>query len=189
MKKTAKLTPRNYIITIALAAAALAYVFLVFLPAQASISELRSQLQQKQHYIVASDRLSFSIDQTRERLIAVRKFNADWTASAPAAGQLSPVLAAISKAAADAGVMVVRLEPKPEEPYDTIAQAEILLVCEGEFAPLMDFIYAVESHASRLWITSIDVAQRDAVVGQPQSASMQASLNLVAFADKRGNSD
>jgi len=192
MKKV-KISPRNYMVTIALAAAALAYVFLVFLPAQASISQLRTEIQNKRQYIAEADRLVLSIDQTRQRLLAVQRFNASWKKDSPTAGQLSPVLAAISQAAADAGVTIVRLEPRPEDHYETVSRAEILLVCEGGFAPLTTFIHAIETHPCGLCISTMDLAGGEAAkTHQPETnagASMQASLNLAVFADKTGSSD
>ncbi len=191
--KKAKLSPRNYLVTAALAGAALAYVFLVFLPAQASITEMRTEIEQKRQYIAESDRLVFTIDQNRQRLLKVHEFNAAWEEHAPAAGQLSPVLADISQAAADAGVTMLRLEPQPSQPYEVVSRAGILLICEGEFAGLMQFIHSIESHPATLSIESMDLSTREADTladnAAGAGASMQASLNLAVFTNKAGSSD
>ena len=66
------------LITLLLGAAALGYVFLVFLPVQKSIRQLHRELRSKQDFVAQAEQLNATIAETEERLQQATAFTASW---------------------------------------------------------------------------------------------------------------
>ena len=104
-----KLNPkkRNLVITIALCAGVVAYVMLVFLPTQRSISALQTELATHQMYIAQQQQQSATLISLQQEVNAARDFSSRWRENAPDVRRLARLNAVISDCAAQSEVQVL----------------------------------------------------------------------------------
>src|SRR5687768_1743572 len=100
---------------------------------------MRKQLHEKQHYIVQADRLAFAIQKAAEDLQAAHAYAEGWRKEAPSEGKLAATFGRITERAQQAGLAVHRFDPRPVVKLDSIWQAPISLVGEGDFQQIFEF--------------------------------------------------
>ena len=181
-----KLDPskRNLLVTIALCGAVVAYVFLIFLPTQRSISELQLELAGHQSYIAQQQQSGATLVSLQEELNAARHFTDGWREAAPDVRRLARLNATISNCASVSSVQLIQLDPQPAEPMQKLARVPIALVCTGEFQQVFDFLRQIELLPHSIWVEEIVLTKPDDNV-----ETVRCELALVVFADKRGISD
>jgi hypothetical protein len=100
-----------WVVTAAVAVAAVAYVLLVFLPFQKSIADLRQQLHDKHLQIMQSDQLLLPLSGEAERLAEIRQHTGEWEQHAPGPQELAAFFARLSEQASRADVPLLKFEP------------------------------------------------------------------------------
>jgi Tfp pilus assembly protein PilO len=175
---------KSWMVTAILAAASVGYVLLVFVPGQRTISELRSQLEEKQQHVLQSQRLGGPIRQAEIRLASTREYSTEWVAAAPRPTQLVGFYAQLAQEAKAAGVQVKRLDPQPAIDHQLISQHPVVIAFDGQFAQVFDFVRRLEQLPQTLWIRDLRMSRNEA-----NSESLQAELTLTIFSDRSGNAD
>ncbi|QDU94764.1 type IV pilus inner membrane component PilO [Lignipirellula cremea] len=182
--KTAPLTKRNWIVTCLLAAASVAYLFLVFLPGQSAIRELRAELHQRQQYIVDADRLLCAMEQTRQEMKEAEAYVDQWRESAVDHGALSELFGQMMTQAKDCGVLVTRFDPQPKVAMESIVQAPAVIACEGNYHQVIAFVCALESMPATIWIDEVLLAP-----ASDNATRMRSEVRLRVFADNPEDSN
>lgn len=176
--------PRSWIVTALLAAAAVAYVVFAFLPGQRAIGGMRKQLHEKQEYIVQADRLGFAIQKTTGDLEAAHEYAAAWQTAAPSEAKLASTFGGITQRAQAAGLALHRFDPQPIIKLDSVWQAPINLVGEGDFQQVFEFIRQVETMPGTLWIQTMRLECDPKAEGR-----VRCEMTVTVFADNRDFSD
>jgi len=179
----ANMKKRSWIITTVLAAVALAYAFLVFLPGQKAIGKLRLELQEKQQFIAQSQMVAASVEDTKKRLDDTRQFAKDWQESAPGESELSLLFGQIADAAKQSSVRTVRFDPQPVKKMDTIWKISVALGVEGSFSQVMELFRRIETLPVTIWVEDVQMEATE-----KDTKDVRCELNLVIFADNPDNS-
>ncbi|MHC4181634.1 MAG: hypothetical protein ACYSWU_29435, partial [Planctomycetota bacterium] len=117
----------SWIVTVSLAAAAVAYMAVSFLPNKRAIGEARTQLKRKQDYIVQSGSLTTALRMAEEELKKARAHNTAWEENAPVAAELSPLYGRIHELAKAAGTTITRFDPEPAIRCKKISQVPLAM--------------------------------------------------------------
>ena len=91
-----KIKRGSWVVTVPLAAAAIGYVVLVFLPGRRSVSEAREQLELKQDYIARAAGVATALQAAHHELNKAQAYNSSWEERAPAKGGLSALYGKIN---------------------------------------------------------------------------------------------
>jgi Tfp pilus assembly protein PilO len=163
-------------------------VCFVFLPRQRAIADLRRQVEARMKYIQESQHLDALIVKMENDLAAVSSYVDNRASQAPADGDLDAVFGSIANEAESSGVETKRFQPHPEyekgKDEDAIKRMAATLVTEGDFQQLFDFLGRLERLPLTFWIDGLQLQHVE-----DGSDRLTCELNLVIFADNRGNSD
>lgn len=170
---------KSWMVTAILAAASVGYVLLVFVPGQRTISQLRSELDEKQQHVLQAQRLGGPIRQAEIRLASTREYSTEWLAAAPRPTQLVGSYARLAEEAKAAGVQVKRLDPQPAVDRQLISEHPVVITFDGQFAQIFDFVRRLEQLPQTIWIRDMRMAR-----GDGESESLQAELTLTIFSDR-----
>jgi Tfp pilus assembly protein PilO len=182
MKKplsTKKGRPQTWLITLLLAAAAIAYVVFLFLPSQRSIDELRSQVQERRQQIMQSQSLTRTVSHAHQRLTAAQGIGQEWRTMAPRQAQLVTHFARLTQQAEAAGVALDRLDPLPAVELNLIAQQNVTMQFHAPFAATFDLLKRLETLPGTLWVRDLRLhANSDA------DNTLRGELTLTIFVDR-----
>jgi Tfp pilus assembly protein PilO len=183
-KPVASRAPRSWLITALLASLAVAYVAFVFVPAQASISTLRGQLNERRQHILQAQGLAMPVAHTTAQLSRTKAVSAEWRANAPSHAEVSANLARLTSEAKSAGVAIERLDPLAPAELQVLSQHAVNVHFHGEFAHVFDFLRRIEELPGTVWITNLRLAADDKA-----TAVLRGELNLTIFVDRTGSAD
>ncbi len=174
----------SWVITLGVALAAAAYVLLIFLPFQRSITQLRQELQNKRLQIMQSDQLVLPLASEAERLAQIRQHTGHWERHAPGPQEIASFYAQLSEQANLASVPLLRFEPQPPRALQTVRQHSVVLSVQGDFEQLFEFLTRMERMPQTVWPTHLRMAQPAA-----GGASLQCEMTLTIFGDHAGSAD
>lgn len=175
---------KTWLITGVVAAAAIAYVLLVFLPGQRSIHALRTQIRERQQQILQAESLLGPLEQANQRLARTREVSAQWRAAAPSHGRLTEQFALLSLAATEAGLLVERLDPQPPVELQLLAQHAVIVQFQGQFNQLFDFVRRLERLPGTIWVSNLRLSSD----GQA-TKTLRGELTLTIFIDRADYAD
>jgi Tfp pilus assembly protein PilO len=174
----------SWIVTVPLAAAAVAYVTLSFLPARRAAAQARQQIRQKQDYIVQAGGLAAAARNAGTELEKTRAYVAAWRQRTPTEGRLSETYGRIHELAKAAGAKVTRFDPEPAVRYETISQIPINMGCAGPLAGICKFLEGVDDLPLAIWVKQVTLKHN----GQ-DGENVQCELVLVVFSHNSENYD
>jgi Tfp pilus assembly protein PilO len=183
-KPVASRAPRSWLITALLASLAVAYVAFVFVPAQASISTLRGQLNERRQHILQAQGLTMPVAHATAQLTRTKAVSAHWRANAPSHAEVSANLARLTAEAKAAGIVIERLDPLAPAELMVLSQHAVNVHFHGEFAQVFDFLRRIEELPGTVWITSLRLAADDKA-----TSALRGELNLTIFVDRTGSAD
>src|SRR3954463_9154650 len=102
---------KSWWVTLPVAALAVAYVALVFIPGKRKLTTLKGDLEQKQQLLAASTSIPVAVASSNSQLLAVNAYNQKWNARVAAGATSGGVFGDIAAVAQSAGVETSRLEP------------------------------------------------------------------------------
>ena len=111
----------SWIVTVPVAAAAVAYVTLSFLPERRAIGEARRQIRQKQDYIVRAGGLAPAVRITQQKLEKAQACNTAWEQHAPTERELSALYGKIHELAKAAGTTITKFDPEAALRYEKVS--------------------------------------------------------------------
>ena len=176
--------PKSWILTVLISAAALAYAFFVFLPAQKSIASLRSELAGQRKEILELGSLETEIVGLQRRIAAVRATLETWQEHAPTERETATFIGVVSQLAQQAGARVERITPRSVGNMAALRQHPADLTVEGDFVQIADFLRRLEQRPETIWITRVNLTASGAA-----GASVRCELSFTVFTDNPNNSD
>lgn len=171
----------SWYVTVPVAAAAVLYVVLFFLPGRRAIAELEQQVETKQNYIAQSQTLAAALVASQMELEKTKAHNQRWLQAAPAPGQLSTLYGKIYLLAKNAGVTTTRFDPEPVVLLDALRKIPVAIGCTGTFSQVSEFLRALESQPEEIWIESLRIQAREG-----DEESVECEISAVIFS---GNPD
>lgn len=179
-----RLHSNSWIVTVPLAAAAVAYLMFVFLPGRRANAKIEEELVEKQNYVAEAATVAATLHAAEQELQRTQEYTATWKHNAPAEGSRSLLFGKMHELAKTAGVTVNRFEPKPVEQRAQIRGFPVVIGCAGKYAQVHEFLQGLESHPATIWADSV-------VIRRPSEASetVDCEVSLVIFANNPESSD
>jgi Tfp pilus assembly protein PilO len=174
----------SWIVTVPLAAAAVAYFIFFFLPNKRAVGEARNHIKRKQDYIVQCESLARALRLTQQELEKSEAYNTAWQQEAPVAEDLAALYGRIYELAKNAGTKVTRFDPEPAVHYERISYIPLAMGSVGSFTEICGFLEGLEDLAAEIWIKDL---QLDRMGGS--GGSVTCELSLVVFTSNLENSD
>jgi Tfp pilus assembly protein PilO len=174
---------QSWMITAAVAAAALCYAWFLFLPGQAAIAEMRTDIQNKTDYLVTSQNLPPQIADTNRRLAEVKVYLAKSREQISNEGRLETVVRDITRAARDAGVRIAKLEPQAKIPLEKLVQMPVIIGVTGNFPQVHAWLGRVESLDAAIWVDGMRINTAGGNGG-----IVECEAKIIVFADRAENS-
>ena len=174
----------SWLVTVPLAAAAVAYISLSFLPERRAIGKARQQVRQKQDYIVRAGSLATALQIAKQELKKTGTYNTAWEQHAPAQAELSGLYGKIHELAKAAGVTITRFNPEPVVRYEKISRIPIGMGCVGSFAQICEFLEGLEGLPLKIWANECHLAR-----GEQNGQGVSCELTLDVFTCNLENSD
>lgn len=195
---------RGLLTTLSLALLAVGYVVVFFVPGQAAISDMRSDLHEKQQYIIDAARMTYAIKQTEQEIESAREQTQRWREGSPSREKHSVVFGQITKLASESGISITRLEPFPIKERDAVWQMGLKVESVGYFREVFKFIEGVEKLPTTIWVSKIELEVNESVrrsaeelaklqAKDPEafqnSKYLMAEISLMVFADNSKDSN
>jgi Tfp pilus assembly protein PilO len=174
----------SWIVTVPLAAAAVAYVMFSLLPDRRAVGEIRQQIRKKQDYVVQVGGLTGVLHAAEEELQETRAYSAAWRQSAPDPRDLSGVFGKIHETARTAGTTIMRFDPEPVVYHERIGRTPVAVSCVGSFSQICAFLERLEELPQTIWAEELEF-RRSGQDGQ----SVSCNLALVVFTGDLEDSD
>jgi Tfp pilus assembly protein PilO len=174
----------TWIVTIVLAASAVAYLVLVFLPGRRAMGEFQQELARRQGYLAQNSGISRALASAEQELDKAEAHYAAWKQRAPGEGQLSTLYGKINELAKAAGTTTTRFDPKPVESHEQVREIPLTMGCSGTFAQLFDLLKSLESLPGTIWIDTVQFRKVT-----EKSEAVACEINLVVFVNNSENSD
>ncbi len=171
-------------ITVAIAAGAVAYVLLVFLPGRQTARELESQIAEIQECLSHAQSMETTLEAAEEELRLARQYRDRWRQGTPHATRLSDLYARIHQLESHSGVQTTRFDPQPIVPKQSITEVPVSIGCVGAFSDVCRLLYGLERIPAALWVQRVHIEKAAGT-----AKHVQCKLDLVVFADNRENSD
>ena len=185
MPATAKFHRGSWIVTVPIAAIAVGYVTLFFLPGKRAIDEVRNQIDQKEQYMnQTAAGVAQSLNKARQELRRTETYNDDWKKRAPAFGKLSALYGKITSLANTVGTTTTRFDPEPIAAYETIREIPIAVACNGSFPQIFEFLRGIDSLDEEVWVKEMRLGE---TTGDSELVSCE--ITLVVFGDNPDISD
>jgi Tfp pilus assembly protein PilO len=179
-----KKNPKSWIVTLLLAGGALAYVFLVFLPGQRSISTLREELTTKQGFIIETDSIAASIVEAEEKLKDVESYIEKWRDEAPAEAELANWFGRVHEQVEASGITTRRFEPQKVTRMDAVWMLPLAVGTNGKFAEVSQLLARLENLPGTVWLDEVIITLEG-----KDTENLQAEVTLALFADNQEDSD
>jgi len=182
MKTTSKRS--DWLLTLPLAAAAVAYVVFVFLPGRRATGELTEQIDSKQETIDQALSMHPALLVTRKEVDKTKTYTSAWEERAPARGELSLLHARIRELAAAAGTTITRFDPERAQIHGFLREIPLSVGCSGGFSQVFKFLQGLEGLPPTIWINELILEKMDTTKGY-----ISCEMELVVFTNNPENSD
>lgn len=180
---SSKIRRGSWMITVPLAAAAVLYLLLVFLPGQRAIGELSQQVNAHEDEVARAADLVLTLQTAERELTLTEKYNRTWQQRIANERELSVVYGRIAALAKSAGVMMTRFDPQAPVVYKTIRRVPLQVGCTGSFGQVCQLLRDLEKLPTVIWVES---AKLDNQTGSAKT--VQCELTVAVFADNPENS-
>ena len=181
---TAKVYRGSWIVTVPLAAAAVAYLVAVFLPGRRAIATLQEEVTKKQEYVAQAAGLAKGLAATQQELEKTLAYTANWKKHAPAEGERAALYGKIHELAKAAGTLTTRFDPKPVNSRMRIRDYPLTMGCTGTFAQVHELLRSLETLPVEIWVDTVLIKK-----GSETGDSVACEANLVVFTDNPESSD
>lgn len=174
----------SWLITLSLAAMAILYLSLVWIPNRKAIQELKEEIQTKHTFVAQSAGLAAAILGEEHELGAAETAVRQWKKSAPRHHDMPALYAKMDALAKDAHLTITRFDPQPPIADETVQQIPINIVCSGSFANIHEFLRGVERLPATIWVESLRLEKKLVT-----TKAVSAEIVLVVFSDNLQISD
>ena len=174
----------SWLVTLPMAAIAIGFVTLVFLPGQRRTQALRDELHLKQEFILAAGKLGAQLHELNGELAETRKYNSRWRGRATSSARITALYGQIAQLAQDAGVTTTRFAPGAPTEVERLRRIPLDVVCHGSFAQIQAFLAALEACPQPVWLNDLKLEANSEYGG-----SARCELALATFVDDSEKSD
>jgi Tfp pilus assembly protein PilO len=174
----------SWVLTIPMAALAVAYVTFGYLPGERAIADMEEQLQQQQQYLDQAKHTGAALVATQTELEKAQRFRQRWTRHAVTERNVGAVYEQIQLLAQAAGVRITHFDPLRTVDHASLAEIPLALSCSGTFADTFDFLRRVESLPQTIWEKRVRIEKMDS-----DREDVACHVELVIFAVQPENSD
>ncbi len=171
-------------ITLPIAAGAVAYILLVFVPGQRTAADLRAQIGETKEYLAHSAAIGPALAAAEEELRLADRYRAQWREGSPRVGRLPELFAGIHRLEKQSGVQATRFDPQPVVAKESISEVPLSVAYTGSFANLFQLLYGFERLPATVWTRKVHIEK---VAGN--AGNVQCRVELAVFVDNRDNSD
>jgi Tfp pilus assembly protein PilO len=181
---TNRLRQSSWVVTLSLAAMAVAYLTLLWMPGYRAVQALREQVEAKRMFIGQSTGLSAALFKVQKELDRAEATAARWEKVAPRKRDIPRLYGKIDAAAKDAHLAIARFDPQPFVTYEKLQEIPITMSCSGTFAQIFSFLRKIEGLPTTIWVESMRLERASST-----TKNVQCEVNLVVFSDNSQNSD
>lgn len=181
---TRRFSRGNWMVTLAVTGAAVAYVMLVFLPGQKAIGQLQQQVQEKQDFLAETASVAPALLAAQDQLARAKSHEAAWREQAPDRTSLSALYGRIYELAGKAGATTTRFDPEPLVELERVTQVPIAVGVNGSFTCLYEFLRGLDALPVSIWVENVQF-EKKATDGE----GVDCQINAVIFADNPESSD
>lgn len=174
----------SWIVTPCLAAIAVVYLALTWLPSRRAIQQWRAQVQAEQQAVAQATDSSARLVALQNELHQTEVVTAQWEKAAPGRRDIPALFAEINALAKDAGLSVSRFDPQPILVYEKLQEIPITVVCSGEFSDLFQFLRGIEGLSVTTWVEAIRLEKT-----AQNAKDVRCELNLAVFTNNQQISD
>ena len=174
----------SWLVTLPMAAIAIGFVTLVFLPGQRRTQALRDELRLKQDFILAAGKMGAELHKLRDELAETRAYSAHWRGAATSSTQITALYGKIAQLAQDSGVSTTRFAPGAPTQIERLQRIPLDVVCHGTFAQIQAFLAALEGCQQPVWLNDLKLEANSEYGG-----SVRCELALATFVDNSEKSD
>jgi len=174
----------NWTVTVPMAAVAVAYVMLIFLPGRRTIGDAQAQIEQKQQYLTGSTGLATTLCAAEEELGTSQAYSSLWESHSPNPTGISALYGKINALAKATGTTTTNFDPEPVVSYDQLREIPLTIGCTGSFRQILEFLRMLEDLPETIWVNRLQVEKID-----QNADSVKCEIALVVFASNPKNSD
>lgn len=167
-----------------LAAIAIAYLALVWLPGRREIRAVREEVRTKRQYVNQSTGLTKTLIAAEKELIAAEAVVNKWAETAPGNKDLPPLFGQINALAKQSGLAVTRFDPEPFVVHEEFREIPLLIGCSGKYAQIFEYLRSIEKQPMSIWVEFLRLDKAD-----DSSENVKCELNMVVFSDNPDSSD
>jgi Tfp pilus assembly protein PilO len=171
----------SWLVTLALGAAALVYLFCVFLPTSRKIRQMREEIRSQEDFIAHATYLPAALADAQKQLDAAQRYATQWHGHLAAPDRLADLSGRLTKQADLAGTSTTRFEPQQPHDCDYLRTVPIKLDARGGFTQAADLLARLEQLPELIWVDELRITP----AGET-AKNVQIDLNLTVFA---GNSE
>lgn len=174
----------SWLITLSLAAMAVVYLSLVWMPNHKAIRELKKEMETKRSFVAQSAGLATAILGAEHELEAAETAVQQWRKSAPRHRDLPTLYAKIDALAKDSHLSITKFDPQPPIADETVQQIPVSITCSGSFAHIHEFLRGIEQLPATIWVESLRLEKKGAA-----TQAVSAEVVLAVFSDNLQISD
>lgn len=178
-----KSKPSGLVVLVALGAAAVAYVMLVFLPGHKVIVGMREQIETKRRQVVLSGTAEAAIAATQKDLARAKACIAAWDSKSPSDKDLAGLFGRINELVRDSGAVNTRFEPEPVRRRERLIEIPLSIGLLGSYSQIDRFISSLEGLPATIWVETAKIA------AGKDGAIVQGEVRLVVFTVNSDKSD
>jgi Tfp pilus assembly protein PilO len=171
----------SWLITLALGAAALVYLFCVFLPTARAIHRTREEIRVQQEFIAQATFLPAALADAQKQLDAARVYAASWRNRLTAPSRLPELLGRLTRQSDLAGSSTTRFEPQKPRDCEYLRTVPIKFIARGSYAQAAGLLARLEQLPELIWVDELRMT-----TASEAAKTVQIDLNLTVFA---GNSE
>lgn len=166
------------------AAAAVLYMVLFFVPNMRSISESLAELESKLSYVLLAQKSARATEKMEAELEDVREYNDQHDDQLLAQKELPALFSQISQISKLHDAITTKFEPHPPIAYDSFRKVALRLGVSGSFPAIFGVVRDLEALPTQVWIDEMKF-QGPGKDGEP----VECDLLLVVFVDNPAKTD
>lgn len=174
----------SWFVTLPVAAAALGFLWLVFIPTAKAIRADRQEITAKQQVVLRRDMLQASIQNVQNDLKAAHDFITQSRADCPSHDRLAGVFGMMTELARKHRLTTLQFEPQHETALETLHIAPVRMIVTGSYNDFCRLLASLERLPIPMWI-----AQARIEPNRETAESIEAELVFEVFADYSKTSD
>ena len=167
----------SWLVTLALGAAALVYLYCVFLPTSRKIRQMRDQIRNQEEFVGHATFLPAALADAQKQLDAASRYTAQWHSHLASPGRLGELLARLTRQADLAGTSTTRFEfsQKPRD-RDYLSTVPIKFGARGSFSQAAALLACLEQLPELIWVEELKI-----VPSSEATKNVHIDLNLYSI--------